>query len=380
MEDLNKGDIQANVHDHLAGDADFREMSSYYPSLEDSIRNGITRKASGVFLWVYLVVRDLLKVVRDGGSESLLRRTLADTPSELDIYFMRMLGSIDLKYRKEASILRQIMSCSLERLRLRSLRHFMRDPDRAGDLLIIHLWHLEKEHLQTFATNGTLPRLQPVSERDLGYKLKMLDRRLASHGMGLLEWEHTDGDTEPQWYSPIVFFHRTVHDFLLTPPAQQILHKETNGAFRAHEFRCNLILSEIFAAKWLAQMTNSPRQIAQAKSLRKYFTVYTKLSKDIGIPGIGQSQLPYMLQLSRTKVLLAQLRRLDREIACRIVERLIGYLDPRDIGWQTLKITELDKESCRIATLCRDSQELDSTTLSAALMEFRGTLVIKAPV
>ena len=100
VEDLNKGDIQLYVHDHLAGDADFREMSSHYPTLEDSIQDEITRKASGVFLWVYLVVRDLLKVVRDGGSESLLHRTLSDIPSDMNSYYTRMLGSIDLKYHK----------------------------------------------------------------------------------------------------------------------------------------------------------------------------------------------------------------------------------------------------------------------------------------
>ena len=107
-------------------------------------------------------------------------------------------------------------------------------------------------------------------------------------------------------------------------------------------------------------MTSSYRQIAQAKSLRKYPSVYVRPSENTSDK---QSQLlPYILQVSRKSLLLTQLRtqRLHRETLGCILEGLVGYLDLLDIGWQTLDLTRLDEESCRIATICRDPQKRES--------------------
>ncbi|KAL9617521.1 MAG: hypothetical protein Q9160_007679 [Pyrenula sp. 1 TL-2023] len=60
VENLTRHDLQRYVRDGLTKDTLFQKVVQQEPHCEDLISN-ITNKAEGVFLWVYLVVRNLLR-------------------------------------------------------------------------------------------------------------------------------------------------------------------------------------------------------------------------------------------------------------------------------------------------------------------------------
>jgi len=72
--------------------------SRYNQLIED-----IVERSSGVFLWVYLVVRSLLRGLTDENDFTFIRKRLDHFPSDLRDYFRQMLKSSDDVYRKHAA-------------------------------------------------------------------------------------------------------------------------------------------------------------------------------------------------------------------------------------------------------------------------------------
>jgi len=74
------------------------EANSYSSLVED-----ILRKASGVFLWVRLVVDRLLKDLDNRDTIKFLRARLDELPGDLTQLFRSMMGSFDPKHQEEAA-------------------------------------------------------------------------------------------------------------------------------------------------------------------------------------------------------------------------------------------------------------------------------------
>ncbi|OAL28944.1 hypothetical protein AYO22_02380 [Fonsecaea multimorphosa] len=235
LESLTKNDIELFVHDRLFSDKLIREMLDRRPLLQDELSKEIVHKAKGVFLWVRLVVRDLLQVVRDGGSASLVRRTLREMPSELNAYFTRMLDSIDPRYRKDSSMIIQFALCSLLKVTTPStlphsdsvaIKESLVDSDEPALLqpfwlpqpLLLHLHYLDEESPPDFALSDDFKPLDLRDAKEVDYELKVLDRRLTSRSMELLEVvSSTSTKPLPKGSflksSYITFFHRSAKTF-----------------------------------------------------------------------------------------------------------------------------------------------------------------------
>ena len=65
----------------------------------------IVDKAQGVFLWVRLVVLDLLQSLRNEDGISDLRRRLKTLPADLEEYFSHMMTTLAKFYLKQACYL-----------------------------------------------------------------------------------------------------------------------------------------------------------------------------------------------------------------------------------------------------------------------------------
>jgi hypothetical protein len=70
MQQLTKDDIHHYNVDKLMLNRHFADMSTRHADLTTQLINSITEKASGVFLWVYLVVQSLLHGISNGNSIS----------------------------------------------------------------------------------------------------------------------------------------------------------------------------------------------------------------------------------------------------------------------------------------------------------------------
>lgn len=238
LELLTKDDIDYYVHKKLQGDQLFRRNQKMHPQLLNTIAEEIVQRADGVFLWVRLVVRDLLKSVRDGSQPKSLIQKLRDMPPDLDSYFKRMINEIEPAYRKDASTILQVALCNLD--------FEVPGPDNGRtlqpgpQLLLLQLDYLDEEGSPNFAAETSFLPIRYDDSDDIKDRINMLDRRLASRCMGLLETS-LPADASSQWQTKLEFLHRTVKDFLRSPTAQEILHSYTDGAYNAHLFHCNAI-------------------------------------------------------------------------------------------------------------------------------------------
>ncbi|KAK5053293.1 hypothetical protein LTR84_002267 [Exophiala bonariae] len=173
LEELTKGDISLYVHDHLLGSQLFRVQQQRYPKLLTNIADEIIQKAAGVFLWVRLVVQELLKRLRDGAFAAELLKQLHAIPPDLDDYFMRMMETIDQRYRQDASIMLQI---ALHRM---DFTFDQTNPDSkhvAGpDLLLLHLKYLDDEEAPNFVNSKDFRPLRYDDDEEVSFWIETLD-------------------------------------------------------------------------------------------------------------------------------------------------------------------------------------------------------------
>ena len=148
----------------------------------------VTEKAQGVFLWVYLVVKELRKSLQNGDSLFDIRRRLERIPPDLEPYFKRMFSTIEDFYREQAALI--FLVC------IRS-----RDPVYLASLAALE-------------SNDPLARKfcsdQVVSSRDVHCLQTRLVSRVNARCLDLLEVKPCEGVLR------VEFLHRTLRDFLET--------------------------------------------------------------------------------------------------------------------------------------------------------------------
>jgi hypothetical protein len=102
LEDLTKDDLRKYVHDILTQDKVFAKVSKHDSRCQTLIPQ-IADKAQGVWLWVYLVVRDLVRDLRGKEEFPLLQRRLDSFPEELEAYFANIIERIDKIHQEETA-------------------------------------------------------------------------------------------------------------------------------------------------------------------------------------------------------------------------------------------------------------------------------------
>jgi hypothetical protein len=108
LQDFTEDDIRLYVSENLREDQSYQSKKSSDPQYELLIEE-IVDKAKGVFLWVYLVVRSLLRGLSDDNSIELMRRRLDSFPSDLDAYFNQMMDTIEDIYQGESAHIFQVV-------------------------------------------------------------------------------------------------------------------------------------------------------------------------------------------------------------------------------------------------------------------------------
>jgi hypothetical protein len=115
-------DIQAytseRLHDAMAS---FEEevRHAFLPKVE-RLASQVTTKARGVFIWVRIVLDELVKGVRDGTPISLLEEKVMQMPEELSDLYRHTLKRIEPEYAEESYIMLEIAFCSLSPLPLQN--------------------------------------------------------------------------------------------------------------------------------------------------------------------------------------------------------------------------------------------------------------------
>lgn len=108
LQHLTHNDILIYTRETLKKEPAFRELSWGDPSNASELIRNITRKASGVFLWVVLTVDSLIKGLTDGDRVQDLEARLDEIPEELEDLFRKMLHGLKGRYFQDAARLFQI--------------------------------------------------------------------------------------------------------------------------------------------------------------------------------------------------------------------------------------------------------------------------------
>lgn len=103
LQDLTHDDIRRFIQDNLNEDMRFHKLQQRNKTAADRLGLEMTERAHGVFLWVFLVVRSLLRGLRNEDGISDLIRRLRELPSDLREYFDRMFMTIEDVYRKRTA-------------------------------------------------------------------------------------------------------------------------------------------------------------------------------------------------------------------------------------------------------------------------------------
>lgn len=163
LEEHTYGDIQLYVSSMFRNNRQMIYLRDTSPKDARKLVQDIVQKASGVFLWVRIVVDSLLEGLRNQDSMDDLKRRLQEFPAELEPLYTRMLENIPQRYLVQASHAFQIAQAAQEPL-----------PTLA-------LWYSDEVRPPT--TNPT----DGLSLEELIHRCSQVDARLRSRCAGLLE-------------------------------------------------------------------------------------------------------------------------------------------------------------------------------------------------
>jgi len=229
LQHLTYNDITKYVQEKLEEQSNFRRIKQKDEEGGSRLILGITDKAKGVFLWVFLVVRSLLVGLRNEDGMRDLQRRLDQIPVDLEDYYEQMLGTLEPFYFVQALQLFQVALNAQKQLGLLTYSYMLEDdPD--------------------YALNA---ETKPVSTLEVSERYEPARRRLNSRCKGLLEcyiptvsrnWENF-ASTMPN--ATVDFLHRTVRDFMRSSGMQRVFDEHSNLLLDPNAMICNAYLAQI---------------------------------------------------------------------------------------------------------------------------------------
>lgn len=108
MQELTFPDIHLYASTKFEENLGFKELQKEEPRYSKQLVQEVAEKASGVFLWVVLVVKSLLLGLTNGDRVIDLQQRLDHLPGDLEDLFQGIIEDIDPMYRRHAAELFQI--------------------------------------------------------------------------------------------------------------------------------------------------------------------------------------------------------------------------------------------------------------------------------
>lgn len=218
LEDFNYNDIKYFVDSKLQEDTEFSKLCQREPDFANRLVENIVSKASGVFLWVHLVVASLLSGMSFGDRIEDLQRRLDLLPPDLENLYDRMLRDLDPFYLEHAAQLILLMEASVMALPL------------------IVFSFADTENVESLKK---LPSLN-MSSSAIELRADAMSRRLNSRWKGLLEVNRHEILLVDQFEAQrtVQYLHRTVKDFISSDKVQKFLKSSMKSAFDPHLKLC----------------------------------------------------------------------------------------------------------------------------------------------
>ncbi len=216
LQDLTYADIKHYIRSNLQGNEGFEQLLKREPQFANQLIENIVSKASGVFLWVNLVVASLLTGMTYGDRTSDLQRRLDLLPPDLEALYEKILKSLDPFYLEHAAQLFKFIEES-------------KDPPS-----LILLSYADEEDTESAITRP----IEPASQEDFSLRADTMRRRLNSRCKGFLEVERKSNDPELSNEGTVQYLHRTVKDYLASEEVQKTLSAALKPSFDPHLSMC----------------------------------------------------------------------------------------------------------------------------------------------
>jgi hypothetical protein len=213
LQDLTHNDIEKYVYDMIGKHRRIKELQYEQKEETSNLVSEIVEKASGVFLWVTLVVKSLLDGLRNFDTIQDLRQRLDDTPEELRDLYKHMISCMEPLYRRQASEIFQIV--------YRYYEVAGTDKERS-QIATMQL----AQATETKPSDAIKATIGPLSVQRKKLRCVAMEGRLRSRCCGLLELHHLTSNSyysDTRYESQVSFFHRTVLDFLKEAQTWQYL-------------------------------------------------------------------------------------------------------------------------------------------------------------
>lgn len=207
VEEFTRQDMEKYTHNKLVQNQQFADLALHEPRYYELVQE-ISERASGVWLWVHLVVRDLLRDIRDNESYEQLVTRLHSYPRELEQFFENIMKRIDKIYKAESAQIFLLTTTAVRSLSILSL-DFLHTYDDA-----------------VYALNASI---DAIKEDKLSSIYKVWQPRLQNRCRDLVKITVNPMERSVFRYQ-IDFLHRTVRDFL-HEKHQEELRKQAPGRF-----------------------------------------------------------------------------------------------------------------------------------------------------
>ncbi|GJN85045.1 hypothetical protein PLIIFM63780_008609 [Purpureocillium lilacinum] len=264
-------DIALYAEQNLTTNTAFRELQEYSPEYASKLIHNITDKASGVFLWVVLVVRSLIEGLEQGDRPSELQDRLDGLPAELDELFTKMLHGLKGRHFRDAAHLFRMVKASERKPSVLTMS--FADNDDAD-------WALNRP-------------VAPLDSKEIWYRAVTMKRRLHQGSNPTAEVDAGSGKTRdepppglaerparavmeiPPEDGPLLaaaeidYLHRTVEDFLSIPRIWTLIVEACDESFDPYAalFKAHLAHLKNLAPTFLLAITFVPAISSTATTL-----------------------------------------------------------------------------------------------------------------
>jgi len=218
LEDLTSGDVRKYIEENLYSHSRMNALRLLNNKASNALVTSIVTRASGVFLWVVVVVRGLLEGLTDGSYIEELEQIVGSYPQELRKLYENMFDRMKPTYRLQAAKIFECISTCL---------------DVEDDLPSALRLSFMDEGITSLSKEDPEKRIS----LDLNSKVSNIHARLRSCCCGLIEAHITpssrkDYPTE-DWMADegrLSFLHRSVSEFLRQPEIRSQIGAECRGA------------------------------------------------------------------------------------------------------------------------------------------------------
>ncbi|KAK7429081.1 hypothetical protein QQZ08_004296 [Neonectria magnoliae] len=191
VQDFTREDMKTHVRQRLQMNEKFKALGASQPGCEELMAQ-IAQQSQGVWLWVFLVTRDLVHAVNRSEGFSTLQRILRLFPPDLEAYFEHIIEGIKPVFRVEMA---QI---------------FLITTEEVQPLPLFAFSLLERENRDSdYAVKAPI---SPASEQEVSEAEEQWKSRIQNRCGDLLI---VNDLSHPIFLGkPVDFLHRTVRDFL----------------------------------------------------------------------------------------------------------------------------------------------------------------------